>query len=163
MNSNKIILTSMALAIASVAALPFVTTASERGERLTGEARIIRVPEGTEMTGEIEKAIQLIEGKLITPVSLYQNRTARMSRARVRDSVQYEFALTDTSDSLISFDVYQSHLRGTWTKIASGVCHPGMESVKVAMPETGVMVEPAKHPRFAFAFALRSPAFQRPS
>ena len=112
------------------------------------------VPDGTKVTEDIKKAIQLIEGKLVAPVRMYSNQRVLMSRIRVRDEVQYHYALTDTSDSLISFDLYRTHLRGGWEKVASGVCHPGMESVKVAMPETGVMVDPIKHPEFTAALML---------
>ena len=113
------------------------------------------------MTEDIKKTVQVIETKLMTPVRTYSNQRALMSRVRVRDEIQYHYALTDTSDSMISFDIYRNHLQGKWTKIASGVCHPGMESVKVAMPKTGEMVDPIKHPEFAAALMLHKRAMEK--
>lgn len=109
------------------------------------------VPEGTKVTPEIEAAILLINARLIDPMREFSNRRVLMSRAIVRMDVQFHFAFNSASDSLLPFDVYQRHHRGGWEKIASGVCHPGMESIKLAMPETGVMVDPIKHPLFAAA------------
>ena len=112
------------------------------------------IPEGTKMTEEVKKALVVINQKLVDPVRSYSSQRVLMSRIPVRMTQQYHIALTDTSDSLISFDFYTSHARGGWQKLASGVCHPGMESVKVAMPETGVMVDPIKHPQFTAAMMI---------
>ncbi len=103
------------------------------------------------MTPEVEAAILLINARLIDPMRNHTNFRALMSRTMVRMDIEYHFALTAPAESLLPFDVYQRHRRGGWEKIASGVCHPGMESIKVAMPDTGVMVDPDKHPLFAAA------------
>ena len=108
------------------------------------------IPEGTKSTEELEKTIQLINDRLIAPMQSHSNKRVLMSRVRVRMDVEYHFAITDTSESLFPFDVYRRHLRG-WEKIASGVAHAGMGSVKLKMPKTGEMVDPIKHPLFAVA------------
>jgi hypothetical protein len=59
--------------------------------------------------------------------------------------------LAAPAESRLPFDIYQRHRGGGWERIASGVCHPGMDSIKVAMPDTGVMVDPEDHPLFAAA------------
>ena len=142
-------LASLSPLLISIAEEPRTSDARAVVAALKG-IQVPRVPEGTKITEEITKASQLIESKLINPINFYSNQFARMSRAGIRrDTMHYNYAFTDTSESLLSFDVY----RGP-TKIASGVCHPGMETVKVAMPETGVMVDPEKHPSFAGAMGF---------
>ena len=156
------------LLVGAASASPLLITIAEEPEPRSPDAKVSpadlkgleiqRFPDGTVITEELNKASRLIESKLINPINFYSNQFARMSRAGIRrDSVRYNYAFTDTSESLLAFEVYQGGGLGReWVKIASGVCHPGMESVKVAMPKTGEMVNPEKHPVFAMALGFYS-------